>query len=133
MKYDFFPIKIKFVKRENTNYDFNHYDTAKIGDTFNGIIDFEEKGGINSKYISLYSDCSKFCTGTSPATEGNNKHKTPYVYSFIYISFDESRYAKETIERANTEEKILDLAKAMLKKYGYYIELEKLEFKRIFI
>ena len=120
MKFDFLPFKIKFIKTKLC-YAGGFPDFAKLGDVFEGIIDIEDKGGINSKYISLYNNNPKFCGGTSPATKENNICKTPYVYSFLYVSFDGSNYAKKTIERADTKEKVFNYLKLTLEHYGYKI------------
>ena len=120
MKFDFLPFKVKFMKTKLC-YAGGFPDLAKLGDVFEGVVDFEDRGGINSKYITLYNNNPKFCRGTSPATEGNNIYKTPYVYSFLYLSFNNNSYAKETIEKANTKEKVFNYLKLTLEHYGYKI------------
>ena len=132
MSFDFLPFKIKFIKTKNNNKSFfEHYSDLKIGDKFDGIIDFEETGGRSSKFISLYSDCPRFCS-MLPSEIGNNIHHTKYVYSFHTLFFDRDEYSKKTIELVNTKEKLFNCVKKMFNKYGYDIlELSKSNFEEI--
>ena len=131
MSFNFLPFKIKFIKIKNNNSFSKHYDNPKLGDKFDGVIDFEETGGRNSKFISLYSDCPRFCS-MLPSEIGNNIHHTKYVYSFYTLFFDMDEYSKRTVELVNTKEKVFNCAKRMLNKYGYDIlELSKSNFEDI--
>ena len=136
MKYDFLPFKIKFTKKE----DVSQYSTTwgglrgrniKINETFSAVVDFEETDRINTKYISLFSDCPYFAGGFSRQRH-NNKHKSNFVYSFFTVFFNsEDRYGKATVEKISSKKKVFSLTEEMLNNYGFVIVKENKDFEEI--
>ena len=137
MKYDFLPLKIKFVKEKKTT---DKYSTTwkglsglniKTEDIFSAVVDFEETDNVNSKYISLFSDCPYFAGGFLRQRH-NNKHKSNFVYSFFTVFFNsEDSFGKATVERISSKEKVFNLTEEMLNSYGFVIVKENKDFEEI--